>query len=97
MGLVQGYLERRLPKDWENYTPEARRAFIRHGGEGTEERMWVSIAEIRYELLGEEIGDSRNNVSSRALGRIMNVMEGWRLGTTRNTPFGRQKGFVRCK
>lgn len=95
-GLVHAYLERRLPEDWNCYTAGARRAFIQSGAEGEVKRQWVSIAEIRYELLGEELTKGGNNPTSRRLGQIMNVMEGWRLGGMRTTIFGRQKVFVRC-
>jgi hypothetical protein len=64
----------------------------------TRMRDVVSIAEIRYELLREDLvkGAGGNNESSRHLGRVMNVMTGWELARhPRKTPFGRQKVFVR--
>ena len=58
----------------------------------------VTIAEIRYELMGDTLakGAGGNNETSRHLGRVMNVMPGWKL--TKNlvtTAFGRQKAYVR--
>jgi predicted P-loop ATPase len=90
-GLVRAYLERTLPPNWEKMKPEARREFIRSGERGEIPRRRVSIAEIRYELLGEEVKGA--NASSRRLGKIMNVMEEWKLVGVRETVFGKQKVY----
>ena len=95
-GLVQAYLERLLPADWEDWPAERRRAFILKGGAGTLRRQKISIAEIRYELLGENVmAAERNNASSRRLGKVMNVMPGWRKDMVRNTVLGKQMVYVR--
>ena len=93
VGLVRAYLERTLPRDWEKMPPEARRAFICSGEKGEIPRRRVSIAEIRYELLGEEMKGA--NASSRRLGKIMNVMEDWKAVGVRETVFGKQKVYDR--
>ena len=92
-GLVRAYLERTLPPNWEKMKPEARREFIRSGERGEIPRRRVSIAEIRYELLGEEVKGA--NASSRRLGKIMNVMEEWKMVGPRDTVFGKQKIYER--
>ena len=105
-GLVAEYLDTPLPDKWDMMSAEDRRDYIQKTDVRTDEeresytrlRDVVSIAEIRYELLREDLikGAGGNNESSRHLGRVMNVMPGWILAKhPRKTAFGRQKVFVR--
>ena len=103
VGWVQDYLDKPLPYKWNEMSPEERRDYI-HGdtlidyGPCGLKRTTVTIAEIRYELLGESLtkGAGGGNESSRHLGRVMNVMRGWqRKKNLVTTAFGRQKAFER--
>ena len=102
-GWIQAYLDKPLPDKWHELTPEQRRDYIQGDnlmdyGPCNYRRETVTIAEIRYELLGESItkGAGGNNESSRHLGRVMNVMRGWRVKKNLvSTPFGRQKAYER--
>ena len=106
LGMIQEYLNTPLPGNWAAMNAEQRRDFIQGTDLTTPEqrasfthlRETVSLAEIRYELLGEDLtrGAGGNNESSRHLGRVMNVMPGWVLARNpRKTAFGRQKVYVR--
>lgn len=83
-GMVEEYLDRLLPENWEELTPEARRDFI-NGDAVTEgircvrKRETVSITEIRVELCGEDRRkNGGNDMTSRRLANIMNSLKGWR-------------------
>ena len=108
-GLVEAYLDQPLPDDWDSLPAPERRAVIqgtclRYGDEQrakwTRRRQTVTIAEIRNELLCEEVirGAGGNNPSSRHLGKVMGVMPGWAL-TSKKTPpssaYGQQKIYQR--
>lgn len=105
LGWVQDYLERPLPDKWNEMTAEQRRDYIQGDnlidyGECTRRRDTITIAEIRYELLGESLikGAGGGNESSRHLGRVMNVMRGWRPRKTPvTTAFGRQRAYERVQ
>ena len=82
-GQLLEYLDRMLPQNWDDLTPEARRDFIAGDtlvdeGTCTLRRTSVSLTEIRIEMCGEDrrrIGG--NDVLSRRLANIMNNMKGW--------------------
>ena len=106
LGMIQEYLNTPLPGNWAAMNAEQRRDFIQGTDLTTPEqrasfthlRETVSLAEIRYELLGEDLtrGAGGNNESSRHLGRVMNVMPGWVLAKApRKTAFGKQKVYIR--
>lgn len=105
LGWVQAYLDRPLPDKWDELTLEQRRDYIQGDnlidyGPCTRRRETVTIAEIRYELLGESLikGAGGGNESSRHLGRVMNVMRGWRPRKTPvTTAFGRQRAYERVQ
>ena len=106
-GMVLDYLDTPIPDEWDEMTPDDRRDYVQGMDLRTDEqragytrlRDAVSIAEIRYELLREDLtkGAGGNHESSRHLGRVMNVMPGWVLAKNpRKTAFGRQKVYVRA-
>jgi predicted P-loop ATPase len=102
-GWIQAYLDKPLPDKWHELTPEQRRDYIQGDnlmdyGPCNYRRETVTIAEIRYELLGESLikGAGGGNESSRHLGRVMNVMRGWRVKKSKiQTHFGRQRAYER--
>lgn len=105
-GLIEQYLATPLPDHWDDMTAEQRRDYIQGNDLTTPEqragytrmRDKVSVAEIRYELLGEDLkrGAGGGNESSRHVARLMNVMRGWtKAKNPLFTPLGRQKCYVR--
>lgn len=105
-GLIEQYLATPLPDNWDELPAEQRRDYIQGHDLTTPEqrasytrlRDKVSVAEIRYELLGEDLkrGAGGSNEGSRHVARLMNVMPGWeKAKNPRWTPFGKQKCYVR--
>jgi len=83
LGLVQAYLDRPLPENWDSLTAAERRSLLNSPplpGEDrsswTRRRDTVTISEIRNELLCEDVikGAGGGNPSSRHLGRIMTAL-----------------------
>jgi len=108
-GTIEAYLEQTIPDDWDSLSKEERRAVVNGSSlryTDEQKRAWtrrrdeVTIAEIRYELLGEDLskGAGGSNPSSRHAAKVLNVMPGWKL-TTRKTArdflYGRQKLYER--
>ena len=103
-GMIQEYLEKRLPAGWDELSVEERVAFVQ--GRSTLElgtcdkvREVVSVLEIRMELLCEDrekVG--RNDSMSRRIGDILNNLEGWKRGTSkaRRGGYGPQRVYVRA-
>lgn len=90
-GMVEEYLDRLLPENWEELTPEARRDFI-NGDAVTEgikcvrKRDVVCLPEIRVELCGEDRRkNGGNDALSRRLGGIMSGLPGWEKGKKKET------------
>ena len=102
MGLIEDYLDTPLPANWDDLPKETRRDYIQGGtaslAEGVKPRDVVCLMEIRYELLGQEIGGlTKNNNETRRLSNIMNYMPGWErmAGSSRFKEYGTQRGYRR--
>ena len=104
-GMVEEYLDRLLPENWEELTPEARRDFI-NGDAVTEgikcvrRRDVVCLPEIRVELCGEDRRkNGGNDALSRRLGGIMGGLPGWEKGAKRETRpyYGQQWVYHRVR
>lgn len=103
-GMVEEYLDRLLPENWEELTPEARRDFI-NGDAVTEgikcvrRREAVSVTEIRVELCGEDRRrNGGNDLLSRRLANIMNGLPGWtKSGKKKLRHYGAQWVYERTK
>ena len=107
-GWVEAYLDRPLPDDWDSLDMNTRRAVmngddLRYSPEQrakwTRRRKTVTIAEIRNELIREDLsgGAGGNNQTSRHLARVLNAMPGWTRTarkTPRDFPFGRQQIYI---
>jgi predicted P-loop ATPase len=106
-GWIEAFLDRPLPDEWDELSMDERRAIMRGDdlryppeaqAKWTRRRVEVTIAEIRNELLQEDLskGGGGNNPTSRHLGRVLNALPNWRL-TSRTTPrdytYGRQKNL----
>lgn len=102
-GLVEKFLEKELPLDWNNRTLEQRRAFwdpmLREGMEkdiALQPRQRVCCLEIWQELFE---GNTKHygNAQAREINNILKQIEGWQASPRVNCgePYGRQRGYVR--
>ena len=104
-GLIANVLDTPLPDDWDTMTANERVQFFRGNDfirdldapTRTKLRQTVSIAEIRAEMLFEDVARNSgpNNESSRHVGRVMSVLDGWEKVGIKNTPYGKQQTYVR--
>lgn len=96
-GLIELYLDKKLPEDWAGCDIDDRRTFLAvKGSEGKELKDFVCIAEIWCECLGKEKEDmSRYN--TRDINGIMRSLLDWEPGKSpRNFPlYGKQKYYSR--
>lgn len=96
-GIVQDYLERRLPADWDIMDLLARRQWLEGAQEGTVQRTTVCTMEIWAEALGGN-PDRLDRYAGKEIREIMERMPGWRHnGNKRATirPYGRQRYYER--
>lgn len=96
-GIVQDYLERRLPADWDIMDLLARRQWLEGTQEGTVPRTTVCTMEIWAEALGGN-PDRLDRYAGKEIREIMERMPGWRHnGNQRLTirPYGRQRFYER--
>ena len=104
-GLIQDYLDRLLPEDWDVMDIMERREFI-YGSdfakprEGTEARQRVCAMEIWVELFGSD-PKMLTPIQAREINDILRRMPGWKAyskgsGKIRfGTQYGLQRAFVR--
>lgn len=97
-GIIEGYLERALPADWDTMDPYRRRDWLEDPQSvGTVERDHVCIYEIWTECLGKD-HTSITRKDSFELGRIIKTLKGWSSsGQNHRYPFyGSQKKYVKA-
>ena len=107
-GLVQDYLDRLLPENWDNMDLYQRRTFLGGGEfedtptEGTVRRERVCIMEIWCECFGKE-RQNLKKADSYELEGILNKIGGWERytgnasGKMRISGYGIQRAFIRNK
>lgn len=107
-GLVQDYLDRLLPENWDNMDLYQRRTFLSGGEfedtptEGTVCRERVCIMEIWCECFGKE-RQNLKKADSYELEGILNKIGGWERytgnasGKMRISGYGIQRAFIRNK
>lgn len=107
-GLVQDYLDRLLPENWDNMDLYQRRTFLGGGEfedtpmEGTVRRERVCIMEIWCECFGKE-RQNLKKADSYELEGILNKIGGWKRytgnasGKMRISGYGIQRAFIRNK
>ena len=107
-GLVQDYLDRLLPENWDNMDLYQRRTFLSGGEfgdtpiEGTVRRDRVCVMEIWCECFGKERQNLRK-ADSYELEGILNKVGGWERyagnasGKMRISGYGIQRAFIRNK
>ena len=97
-GLIEAYLEAKLPADWKERDIYERRIYLDGNTSSGEIRNIVCIAEIWCECLGKNKEDmSRYN--TREINDIMKALPGWSYNpTVKNFGlYGKQKHYLRCK
>ena len=100
-GLVEEYLNTKLPANWDEMDLYQRRNFLSERGgpmvpEGTVERKEVSNLEIWAECFSRNIADMRP-ADSYAIAALMTQINGWkRTGKRTKLPiYGKQRMYVR--
>jgi len=97
-GLIEAYLNKLLPKDWDTLDLYERRAFMEDplSEKGKIDRVYVCIAEIWCECLGKNKEDM-DRYKTRDINDILRGMEDWeQVNSTRNFKiYGKQKYYAR--
>lgn len=91
-GIVEEYLQRKLPKDWDELDYDRRMLFLDSEDEGTEERRQVSNIEIWVEALHNP-AKAMEPKDARAITAMMIRIPGWEKSSERKyvTGYGRQR------
>ena len=95
-GVIQEFLELKLPKNWSRISTAQRRIWLNGGAEneGEIERDRVCVAEIWTECLGQDLArlDAK---ASKDIRNIMDRMPGWKKSTKamKRPPYGVVKGY----
>jgi putative DNA primase/helicase len=97
-GLIEAYLNRSLPEDWDTMDLYERRAFVEDplSEKGSIDRVYVCIAEIWCEGLGKNKEDM-DRYKTREINDIMRGLDEWeQVNSTRNFRiYGKQKYYAR--
>lgn len=99
-GIIQRYLDKLLPEDWDEKELYERRVFLNEdplSSVGKIRRQWVCIAEIWCELFGQKQADM-NKFNTKELHNIMRNLDGWEEHKTPRSRFqiyGHQKAYTR--
>ena len=97
-GIVEDYLDRLVPKNWDALSYDQRMLFLDGEEEGTELRQTVSNIEIWTEALhGSK--DRMESKDSYAIAKIMAKIPGWKKTgkIKRVTTYGRQRVYERSE
>lgn len=98
-GLINEYLERLLPENWDTLDPYQRRNWLSdENNVGTVKRQRACILEIWSECLGKD-PNSITRRDSYEISRIMKSLREWAPygGTLKFKYYGSQKGFVKTE
>ena len=100
--MLQGYLDMKLPGEWQTWDLKRRRAYITDPDPldqtGTEVRERVCAAEFICERLGRDMGDKEYKYLARRVCRLMDELPNWeRISTSKHAAsiYGVQKSFRR--
>ena len=99
IGLIQRYLDTKLPADWESRSLERRRAYFKQTdpleAEGVLTRTEVCTVEILYELFGESL-DEKLRYKSREINALLEWVPGWEKGERKRLAgYGLQRMWAR--
>lgn len=100
-GIVEDYLDKLLPKEWEDMDVHKRRLFMENdelGPVGEYRRDYVCVAEIWCECMGKPKEDM-TRYNTRELNDIMKQMQGWEQSKSTKSfgTYGIQKYYSRIK
>jgi hypothetical protein len=102
-GLIQNYLDTKLPERWKDMTLHERRDWLSGEtsieGDGVVERDRVCAMEVWCECFGNNPEKIRN-LDAREINTILQHMPGWKMhgtgyGKLRFSQYGRQKAYIR--
>lgn len=96
-GIVEEYLNRLLPSNWDDLDTYARRHWLSDDkNEGTEERLQTCVLEIWSEALGKDPTDILRR-DSFDISRLMKSLKDWKPygGSLVFKNYGKQKAYVR--
>lgn len=97
-GIIEKYLNRLLPQNWDDLDLYERRAFLDDelSANGTVERDYVCVAEVWCECLGKNREDM-DRYKTREINDILRSLKNWEQSkSTRNfSLYGKQKYYVR--
>lgn len=97
VGIVADYLDRKLPKDWDDKDLYSRRTWLEGSEEGTEERKMVCAMEIWAEALGNS-PDKFDRYRGKDVSDIMIKLPNWVRRADKRVvikPYGQQRVYVR--
>ena len=100
IGIIEEFLEKGLPSDWETRTIEQRRRFFEDEGDecratGIYPRNRISAMEVLNECLREHL-DDKAKYKTRGINAIFKKLKGWRYaGILTVSAYGRQKVYER--
>lgn len=97
-GLIEDYLNRLLPPEWDDMDTMDRRMYIEDplSKNGSVERVYVCVAEIWSECLGKE-KENMSRYNTREINDILRGLDEWEQSkSTKNFKiYGKQKFYVR--
>lgn len=98
LGIIERYLDIKLPVDWDSRGRYERRQYIEQGdySQGVHQRDYVCILEIWEEALGQDRKEC-NNYKVRELVSLLRKMNGWEFREYRRSfgIYGPQRHFAR--
>lgn len=98
LGLIENFLDTKLPRDWDEKKALERRMFWDDplSAKGTVTRIYTCAAEIWCECLGRDKKDM-DRYRTREINEMLKCLPGWeQVNSTRNFPlYGKQKYYQR--
>lgn len=100
-GMIQDFVSRQVPLDWQKYSLDARRLYWANGFENSNvelvDRDRICAVEVWCELFGGEPKHLKRYEAVEILGVLANL-PGWKRHTTsfKTGSYGLQKGFVKA-
>lgn len=100
-GMVQAFLDMKLPPDWYTWDVNRRRAYIKNpdplDAEGTMTRTRVCCAEFICEVLGKDMADKDYRYLARRVNGVIGGTKGWDYDDHKvATIYGRLRGYARA-
>lgn len=99
MGIIEKYLETRLPVDWDTYTLDRRRSYFRNtdplSADGVIRRDCISAVEVLSECFGTII-DEKTRYKTREINALLRGISGWKeCGRESIKIYGQQRVYKR--